>query len=219
MSDNNEKKSISRRKLLKSLAASGGAVIAGKSLPESWSRPVVDSVMLPAHALTSFVGRSFTNPIRGVAIDPDSQFARVLGSLVNEAHAGNNGIPMVFERTCIRENADGTVRVDARIDNGYIDIALFSAPSVVVNSPPVPMSGSPCFGMLLPPDASLVDTLGLIPDAHAGIFEESVEVVVESINGSAIGAYLISVGDPFELPFDLPVGECSPPACPAEILL
>ena len=43
----------SRRKLLKSIAAGSGAVIAGKSLPESWVKPVVDSVMLPAHAQTS----------------------------------------------------------------------------------------------------------------------------------------------------------------------
>lgn len=43
----------SRRKLLKSIAAGSGAVIAGKSLPESWSKPVVDSVMLPVHAQTS----------------------------------------------------------------------------------------------------------------------------------------------------------------------
>ncbi len=45
----------SRRKLLKSIAAGSGAIIAGKSLPESWSKPVVDSVMLPAHAQTSVV--------------------------------------------------------------------------------------------------------------------------------------------------------------------
>ena len=47
------KSSESRRKLLKSIAAGSGAIVAGKSLPESWSRPVVDSVMLPAHAQTS----------------------------------------------------------------------------------------------------------------------------------------------------------------------
>lgn len=46
----------SRRKLLKSIAAGSGAIVAGKSLPESWSRPVVDSVMLPAHAQTSETG-------------------------------------------------------------------------------------------------------------------------------------------------------------------
>ena len=51
MSD--KKSSDSRRKLLKSIAAGSGAIVAGKSLPESWSRPVVDSVMLPTHAQTS----------------------------------------------------------------------------------------------------------------------------------------------------------------------
>ena len=49
----NKKSSESRRKLLKSITAGSGAIVAGKSLPESWSRPVVDSVMLPAHAQTS----------------------------------------------------------------------------------------------------------------------------------------------------------------------
>ncbi|MCP3908768.1 MAG: hypothetical protein GY712_12215, partial [Oceanicoccus sp.] len=43
----------SRRKLLKSIAAGSGAVVAGKTLPESWSKPVIDSVMLPAHAETT----------------------------------------------------------------------------------------------------------------------------------------------------------------------
>ena len=48
-----KKSGESRRKLLKSIAAGSGAIVAGKSLPESWSKPVVDSVMLPAHAETS----------------------------------------------------------------------------------------------------------------------------------------------------------------------
>ena len=44
---NNKK---SRRNILKKLAVGG---IAGAALPTQWSRPVVDSVMLPAHAQTS----------------------------------------------------------------------------------------------------------------------------------------------------------------------
>ena len=40
----------SRRRLLKGLAT-GGAVIAGQEvLPQSWSKPLVDAVVLPAHA-------------------------------------------------------------------------------------------------------------------------------------------------------------------------
>ncbi len=45
-----KKSNDSRRKLLKSIAAGSGAVVAGKSLPESWSKPIIDTVMLPAHA-------------------------------------------------------------------------------------------------------------------------------------------------------------------------
>lgn len=42
-----------RRKILKSLTVASGAVIAGKSMPESWSRPIITAVVLPAHAQTS----------------------------------------------------------------------------------------------------------------------------------------------------------------------
>jgi hypothetical protein len=42
-----------RRKLLKALVAGGGAVAVGKSLPESWMKPVIDSVTLPVHAQAS----------------------------------------------------------------------------------------------------------------------------------------------------------------------
>ena len=50
------KSSESRRKLLKSIAAGSGVVAAGKSLPELWRKPVVNSVMLPAHAATTGSG-------------------------------------------------------------------------------------------------------------------------------------------------------------------
>jgi len=48
-----KKSNDSRRKLLKSIAAGSGAVVAGKTLPESWSKPVIDSVVLPSHATTT----------------------------------------------------------------------------------------------------------------------------------------------------------------------
>ena len=42
--------SSGRRKLLKSLVAGGGVWTTAKVLPESWQKPVVDSIILPAHA-------------------------------------------------------------------------------------------------------------------------------------------------------------------------
>ena len=80
----------SRRKLLKSIAAGSGAIVAGKSLPESWSRPVVDSVMLPAHAQTS----TETPPL-GYSTDQFTQASlelRFQELLIPTAHAGF-GIP------------------------------------------------------------------------------------------------------------------------------
>lgn len=62
----------SRRKLLKSIAAGSGVIVAGKSLPESWSRPVVDSVMLPAHAQTSCT----TDTITVTSLSSDNIFSR-----------------------------------------------------------------------------------------------------------------------------------------------
>lgn len=47
-----DSKSSGRRRLLSALTLGGGA-LAAKSLPERWTQPVVDSVVLPAHAQSS----------------------------------------------------------------------------------------------------------------------------------------------------------------------
>lgn len=41
----------SRRRLIKALAGSGSMIVGAKAIPKEWTKPVVDSVMLPAHAL------------------------------------------------------------------------------------------------------------------------------------------------------------------------
>jgi len=69
----------SRRKILKSIAAGSGAIVAGKTLPENWARPVVDSVILPSHAQTSCPGLVNSVPssltvqslVGAPGIDPD----------------------------------------------------------------------------------------------------------------------------------------------------
>lgn len=42
-----------RRTTLRKLLASGAVVATSQTVPDKWSKPVVDSVMLPAHAQTS----------------------------------------------------------------------------------------------------------------------------------------------------------------------
>ncbi|HKI74283.1 MAG TPA: hypothetical protein VJ998_06560 [Pseudomonadales bacterium] len=96
MSDKN------RRKLLKSLAAGSGAVIAGKTLPEHWNRPVIESVVLPAHAQTSaalvfYTASAAPGFFLGMNTDQgeESRFASIADSLVPTANAapgpGNDG--------------------------------------------------------------------------------------------------------------------------------
>jgi len=51
-------KETSRRKLLKATAAGGGVAIGLNRLPDEWGKPVIDTVVLPAHAVTSVGGLS-----------------------------------------------------------------------------------------------------------------------------------------------------------------
>ena len=96
-----KKSSESRRKLLKSIAAGSGVIVAGKSLPESWSKPVVDSVMLPAHAQTS------PAPPAPLACSPGSL------TVVSDEPSGNaidiDAIAIVFDgqSTCSLQAGDG----------------------------------------------------------------------------------------------------------------
>ncbi|MGA8262551.1 MAG: hypothetical protein WB783_20255 [Arenicellales bacterium] len=48
-----ERPATSKRRLVKALTASAGALAAANMLPSQWIKPVVDTTMLPAHAQTS----------------------------------------------------------------------------------------------------------------------------------------------------------------------
>lgn len=43
-------KKISRRRLLKKLAIGGGVIFTANALPGKWKKPVIESVITPAHA-------------------------------------------------------------------------------------------------------------------------------------------------------------------------
>lgn len=67
------KSSDSRRKLLKSIVAGGSAVIACKSLPENWTKPVIHSIVLPVHAQTSSQVLTYSTNTFLQALSPDLQ--------------------------------------------------------------------------------------------------------------------------------------------------
>ena len=70
-----KKSNNKRRKLLKLITTSSGAIVAGKAIPESWSKPVVNSILLPVHASTTLQSCSECGVILGRSITCNSQAA------------------------------------------------------------------------------------------------------------------------------------------------
>ena len=58
----NDNKNVSRRRALKVLGL-GGAVVATLALPSKWTRPVVESIVVPAHAAASPKSTTITTTV------------------------------------------------------------------------------------------------------------------------------------------------------------
>lgn len=91
-----------RRRLIKQLALGSGAVAATR-LPRSWTAPVVDSVVLPAHAqgspvLNNFLATQFSGPLCG-------------GVFTNQTTG--NPLDFVFDWTGRTPTGDATLTVVA----------------------------------------------------------------------------------------------------------
>jgi hypothetical protein len=92
--DTKNKLDPGRRSLFKALAGAGAAAAAAVALPQRWTQPVVDSVLLPAHAQatsTIFGGTGLT--VVDAGTPGDTRYAQgpaqhLLESLVPSAHAG-----------------------------------------------------------------------------------------------------------------------------------
>lgn len=93
-----EEQRPARRKLLKSIAIGGGAAALGKTLPEQWSKPVVDSVLVPAHA------QATQQPQRSL-VSLNSETTSISDFFMQTAHASlvvGCELPLQF---CVERNA------------------------------------------------------------------------------------------------------------------
>lgn len=114
---------VGRRRLLKALAAGGvGAAL----LPKEWTRPIVDSMLLPAHAqgsVGSLTG-TYTNIINGNGVgaaQSPSVFERLANAFIPAAHA------VVVE--CIPNTIPCAVmRV---FDNNFVRVAMRAVDNTV----------------------------------------------------------------------------------------
>jgi hypothetical protein len=157
-----------RRKLLKSVAAGGGAIIAGKTLPKEWSRPVVDSVMLPAHAITSL--GPFSGSAGSVMLESDSMLAQAMDAVIPQAHAEDH---LVRDLSwCITSNADRTAAdcfflLTESMDGFICQAYLWEKANVPANTTTnLGMSNSGCNNNEVGAGEWLND-LGLVKDAQA----------------------------------------------------
>lgn len=138
-----EQQSGARRRLLKSISAVGGIAVSAKAIPGSWTRPVVDSVLLPVHAQTS---KDACGPVEcNLAIsmnystnDDDwdlvislngQQLSGKSGNIACLVHAGdetpplNTGPELDFRETITNPSgflAVGNYRVFARLANSRV---------------------------------------------------------------------------------------------------
>ncbi len=89
-----EANSNTRRKVLAGL---GGGLFGATQMPKSWTKPVVDSVLLPVHAKTTddsdlgapAIGPDFYGDISFVHLGASDSFIQdVLSVVVEDAHAG-----------------------------------------------------------------------------------------------------------------------------------
>ena len=60
-----------RRKLIKIVAGLGGTAAISASVPGSWTQPVVQAVLLPAHAATSGISNTFFAKVTGTVTSID----------------------------------------------------------------------------------------------------------------------------------------------------
>ena len=111
----------SRRRLLKSITIGTSTVFAGNALPNKWTKPLVDSVVLPIHAQTTGCP-ACTGPETSVTTQGTIYFALIdsntlritLGEFTGDATVTDNG-SFLFEE---EQGCDGFVRISGTITQG-----------------------------------------------------------------------------------------------------
>lgn len=142
---NDDRPRHSRRRLIQLLTA-GGVVTTAKIIPGEWTRPVVESVSLPAHAQTTEPGEIIVlgNNSNLFALSdqerPESLLASgvedfrtsLLDSLVEQAHAGDD--PGDFGPLFCELTGCARIRFRRGSDTGTIYFGIFDGPDDAVGT-------------------------------------------------------------------------------------
>ena len=129
MSEKIKRSKQTRRNILKSMAIGSGAVASAKAVPEQWTKPVLNSLILPAHGQTS----------------PLCEFSATSEVLQNPdvpVSLGTFDFPG-SETVLIGSDADLTFNVEAMVTPGITDDFTLSATSDDVDFGGFPQNAAP----------------------------------------------------------------------------
>lgn len=154
-----------RRKLLKSLTVGGAAAVTAKSMPEEWTKPLVNGVSLPAHAQTTvppvipdFHGGSMMTRLLTDLSAPEQIFKNIIDSVVPPALACVcKNVNVVIQQCCAKpsgsKNQTANVRVafliERDVDGEGVNVEHWGALAVPVDGSTVnlaKLSGGTCLG-------------------------------------------------------------------------
>ena len=134
-SSKNTQKEISRRELLKALAATTGAVAAASMLPSQWVSPVIEAGVLPAHAQGSVTGVSVVirQTVPGYSFRINGGSERPAGSSVTFTNQAFGTI-YTLEYRYVGPEAVSRARFEYSIDGGSFQEIAAADPSNTDNS-------------------------------------------------------------------------------------
>lgn len=168
----------SRRRLLKSLTLGSGALLAGRSLPDRWARPVVDSVMLPAHAQLSggVATGQFAGPFEFERAEADAGES-VLDLFVRPAEAAP-ACPRTITGVCLVVLDDGSVTIkictDSVLTNEYFGSGSVVGDQLTGSAGDYMVSGT--FDVMAVPQTIPVHIEGPCPEIALGAPDISITI-------------------------------------------
>ena len=156
-----------RRNTLKSLTAGGVAAAAVNSLPSQWRTPVIDTVLLPAHAQTTvppFIpdfhgGMAMTRVIGITGLSkPEQLFKSILDSVVPSAQACVcRNVDVVIQQCCTKPLGSGNQSINLQVayliqrdvQGEGVNIEHWGAQAVPVDGSTVPLTNitGACLGI------------------------------------------------------------------------